>query len=138
MNNDLRIMNKKIFSILTLSSVLLLIMMGCTLSMEEWADTEEEKGYNEVQTVKNDFFTMEYEYKKTTRSLTDSIQKYIVQVEADSIIWFMDNLPSEWRPKTGGYVVANCCELFPMGLMAEILSCGDDGGYDSKNGRTGQ
>ena len=122
MNNDLRIMNKKFFYILTFSSVVLLIMMGCTLSMEEWADTEEDKGYNEVQTVKNDFFTMEYEYKKTTRSLTDSIQKYIVQVEADSIIWFMDNLPSEWRPKTGGYVVANCCELFPMGLMAEVLS----------------
>jgi hypothetical protein len=64
-----------------------------------------------------------------TRSLTDDIQKYIAQVEDDSIIYFMDNTPSEWLPKTGGQVVSNCCENFPMGLMGHVLSVEKTGGF---------
>lgn len=107
----------------------LMLLTGCTLSMEEWIETEEQKGYDEVETVSNDFYSMSYEYKETTRSLTPEIQKYIAQVEADSIIYFLDNTPSEWLPKTGGHVVANCCELFPMGLMAEVLSVENTNGF---------
>lgn len=107
----------------------LILMSACTLSMEEWVETEEQKGYEDVETVENDFYTLKYEYKATTRSLTDDIQKYIAQVEDDSIIYFMDNTPSEWLPKTGGQVVSNCCENFPMGLMGHVLSVEKTGGF---------
>lgn len=106
----------------SLLSSLLLFIMGCTLSMDEWVETEEQKGYNEVETIENDFYTLQYEYKKSTRSLTEDIQKYIVQIEADSILYFMDNTPSDWLPKAGGQVVANCCPMFPMGYMGKVLS----------------
>ena len=109
-------------SSVVLLSVILFFLTGCTLSMDEWIETEETKGYDNMETVQNDFYSLEYEYKSTTRSLTEEIQKYIVQVESDSIIYFMDNTPSDWLPKAGGQVVANCCELFPMGLMGHVLS----------------
>ena len=106
--------------LLTLLS--LLLVTSCTLSMEEWVEAEEDKGYDEVETLENEYMSLDYKYKEDTRSLTDNIQEYIVQVEADTIIYFLDNIPSEWLPKVGGHVVANCCELFPMGLIARVLS----------------
>lgn len=99
-----------------------LLLAACTLSMDEWVETEEQKGYDDVETIQNDFYTLKYEYKETTRSLTDDIQQYVVEVEADTIIYFLDNTPSEWLPKKGGFVVSNCCENFPMGLMGRVLS----------------
>ena len=99
-----------------------LLLSACTLSMEEWVETEEQKGYEDVETVENDFYTLKYEYKENTRSLTDEIQKYVAQVEADTILYFLDNTPAEWLPQLGGQVVSNCCEMFPMGLMGRVLS----------------
>lgn len=106
---------------LALVTAFLFLVMGCTLSMDEWVETEEDKGYDEVETVENDYMKLDYEYKKTTRSLTEDIQKYIVQID-DSVLYFLDNTPSDYLPKAGGQVVANCCEMFPMGLMARVLS----------------
>lgn len=105
-----------------LISMLLLFLASCTLDMDEWIEAEENKGYDEVEEVKNDYLTLKYKYKPTTRSLTESIQEYIVQVENDSILYFMENTPDEWLPKPGGYVVSNCCLKFPMGLMGRVLS----------------
>ena len=90
--------------------------------MEDWVATEEEKGYDELVTESNEFYTVSYQYKDHTRSLTDSIQKYIINVENDSIIYFMDNLPEQWVPEVSGCVVANCCPNFPMGLIRSVLS----------------
>lgn len=97
-----------------------IILVGCTLTMDEWVETEETKGYDDVETVENDFYKFSYQYKENTRSLTTDIQKYIAQVEADSIIWFTDNIPQGWLPQVGGGVVANCCQNFPMGLLAKV------------------
>lgn len=110
---------KKIY---LLPALLLTLLASCTLSMEDWVETEEEKGYEEVETVENQVFKVDYEYKETTRSLTEEILKYVATVEEDSIIWFTDNIPAEWLPKQGGCVVANCCEQFPMGLVGKVLS----------------
>lgn len=104
------------------SLLFVLLLTSCTLSMEEWVETEEQKGYDEVASVENDFYTLKYEYKENTRSLTDEIQKYVAQVEDDSILYFLDNTPSEWLPQLGGQVVSNCCEPFPMGFMGRVLS----------------
>ncbi|MBR1547470.1 MAG: hypothetical protein IJ637_01935 [Prevotella sp.] len=105
------------------------MLVGCTLSMDEWVETEEQKGYDEVETVANDFYSMSYEYKETTRSLTEEIQKYVAMVEDDSVLYFMENTPSEWIPKEGGQVVANCGEKFPMGLMGRVLSVENSNGF---------
>jgi len=119
---------KKFASIPTLT-FLLLLLAGCTLSMDEWVEKEEDKGYGDVETVENDYYTLNYEYKADTRSLTEEIQKYIAQVESDSVFYFLENTPSEWLPVSGGQVVANCCERFPMGYMGKVLSVERSGGF---------
>lgn len=97
-------------------------LVACTLSMDEWIETEENKGYSDIAVEKNDFYSISYQYKDYTRSLTDKIREYIVNVEADSIIYFLDNTPDEWLPQVGGCVVSNCCPEFPMGLIARVHS----------------
>lgn len=109
-------------------SLLLVFLASCTLDMEEWVTSDEDKGYEEPVTVENDYYTLTYKYKPTTRSLTDTIQSYIAQIEADTVLYFMDNIPEKWLPKTGGQVVANCCKMFPMGLIARVLSVERTGG----------
>lgn len=101
---------------------LLVLTGGCTLSVEEWIESEEEKGYDDVVTVENEFYKLSYEYKETTRSLTESIQEYIASVDMDSVLYFLDNIPSDWIPDVGGCVVATCCERFPMGLIRRVTS----------------
>jgi hypothetical protein len=115
-------------AIYTLLTILAFLLSGCTLSMEEWEMTEEKKGYEEPETVTNDFFTLTYQYKPTTRSLTDTIQSYIVQVDNDSVLYFLDNTPEEWLPKVGGQVVSCCCNKFPTGLMGRVLSVEKEAG----------
>lgn len=107
---------------------LILTMASCTLSMEDWVETEENKGYDELVTDENEFYSVKYQYKDYTRSITDQIREYIVSVEADSVIYFLDNLPEEWIPQVGGCVVSNCCTTFPMGLVARVLDVQKEAG----------
>ncbi len=113
-------MNKHNLCNIFLSLAAVIFLGSCTLSMEEWVKTEENKGYGEVEKVENDFMTFEYEYKPTTRSLTDKIQEYIVSVDEDSTVYFSDNIPKEWLPTVGGCLVSNCCERFPMGFICKV------------------
>jgi hypothetical protein len=96
--------------------------------MDEWVETEEEKGYENVETVENPVFTVDYQYKPTTRALTKNILEYVATVEDDSIIYFTDNIPSEWLPAVGGCMVSNCCEKFPMGLVGKVLAIDHENG----------
>lgn len=113
---------KKNISFFIASLLVLHSLVACTLSMDEWIESDENKGYSDIATEKNDFYSLSYQYKDHTRSLTDKIRDYIVNVEADSILYFLDNTPDEWMPQVGGCVVCNCCETFPMGLIARVLS----------------
>lgn len=115
-----KIISKTVFFSIVLTFVQ--IMASCTLDMTDWVEAEEDRGYGETVKEENDFYSVEYEYKENTRSLTDNIQEYIMDVEADSIIYFADNMPSEWLPEVGGCVVANCGINFPMGLVSRVLS----------------
>ncbi len=90
--------------------------------MEDWVETEEEKGYGDMTEMETPYYSVKYQYKDNTRSLTDNIREYLINVEADTILYFMDNMPSEWIPEEGGQVVCNCCIDFPMGLVNKVLS----------------
>ena len=112
----------KQFAYIPFIALLLLVAGSCTLSMEEWVETEEQKGYDRVETIENEYMSLKYEYKKTTRSLTEEIQKYIALIEADSVLYFLDSTPPEYLPQAGGQVVANCCVRFPLGCLGRVLS----------------
>lgn len=121
-----KIISKTVFFSIVLTFVQ--IMVSCTLDMTDWVEAEEDRGYGETVKEENDFYSVEYEYKDNTRSLTENIREYLVNVEADTILYFTDNLPSEWIPQQGGQVVCNCCIDFPMGLVSKVLSVEKSGG----------
>lgn len=108
--------------------LLSLVFTACTLSMEDWVPTEEEEGYDEPVTVSDQFMTMSYKYKPTTRSLTASIMQYVQLIEDDTVLYFSNSLPRKWLPVVGGCVVCNCCDEYPTGLMGKVLSVEDMGG----------
>lgn len=104
------------------------LLSACTLSMEEWLETEEEKGYENVDVVENEYYTFQYKYRPNTRSLTEKILQYVANTENDSVLYFLDSMPSEWMPTVGGCVVANCCPQFPRGLVRRVVSVEQFGG----------
>lgn len=112
-------------------SYLVFIILGlgsCTLSMEDWAVPEEQKGFEEAETVENEFGSVTYQFKDGVRSITENIQEYIVEVEDDSIIYFMDNTPSEWLPRVGDKVSAMCTPVIPFGLNHKVIDVRNVGG----------
>ena len=100
----------------------LLVAVSCTLDMEDWVPTEEEKGYGEIASMEYDGMKFEYEFKEETIHLTDNLLEYLAYTDGDTILYFMDNMPEEYRPRTGGYVAAFCCDALPLGLNAKVTS----------------
>lgn len=108
-----------------------LLLTSCTLSMEEWTVPEEEKGFEEAETVKYEHGTFTYQFKEGVRSITDNIQEYILRYECQGdnrILYFMDNTPENWLPKTGDLVSAMCTPTLPFGLNHRVTSVKNIGG----------
>lgn len=113
-----RKMSRLTFAVLSI----LFVVTSCTLSMEDWIEKDEDKGYNKLEKVEYDGLSYEYQFKDETRSLTSDILEYLAYTDGDTVLHFMDNLPEEYRPRVGGYVVAFCCDELPMGLNARVES----------------
>ena len=108
-------------TILWVSLLLPLLLSACTLSMEEYLVTEEKKGIEEPYTEVTPFGEFTYQYRKNVTSLNGKPQEYIAMMN-DSVIWFMDNLPSKWIPKEGNYIAANCSRIMPTGVSGRVVS----------------
>ena len=104
-----------------ISLLLPLLLSACTLSMEEYIVTEEKKGIEEPYTEVTPFGEFTYQYRKNVTSLNGKPQEYIAMMN-DSVIWFMDNLPSKWIPKEGNYIAANCSRIMPTGVNGRVVS----------------
>ncbi len=104
------------------------LLSCCTLSMEDYLVPEEERGFDEAETVQNEFGSVTYQFKDGVRSITENIQEYIVEVEDDSVIYFMDNTPKDWLPRVGDLVSAMCSPVIPFGLNHRVIDVRDVGG----------
>ncbi|MBP5770130.1 MAG: hypothetical protein J6W75_02070 [Bacteroidaceae bacterium] len=105
-----------------------LLTASCMLSMEEWVVPEEEQGFEEPVTVENDYGTVTYQFNEGVLYVTDRVQEYIQLVEHDSILYFLDNVPSQWRPEVGMKLATGCSHKLPYGLNHRVLSVTDVGG----------
>ena len=81
----------------TLFILLLMLLSACTLTMDEYVVTEEKKGTEEPYTEVAPYGEVTYQYRQNVTPLNGEPQKYIAMTN-DSVIWFMDNLPSKWVP----------------------------------------
>lgn len=98
--------------------------------MEEWAPREEDLGKEEAVTLENEYGSLTFQFNDSVLYVTESIQdQYLVRVEADSILYFSDNLPAEWRPYVGMKMAAGISHLLPYGLNSRVLSVEDVGGF---------
>ena len=114
--------------LLFLSSFLLLY--SCTLSMEDYELPEDEQqGFDEPCTVTNDLGSVTYQYNDGVIYVSERAQEYLAQVEHDTILYFMNNIPEELRPAVGAKLASGCTRKLPMGLNHKVLSVEDVGGF---------
>ncbi|MBP5772138.1 MAG: hypothetical protein J6W75_12470 [Bacteroidaceae bacterium] len=103
-----------------------ILLTGCTLSMEEWQVAEEDKGFDEPETVEYEYGTLTYQYKEGVRSITENVQQYIIRYEnlpeEHIILYFMDNTPKDWVPQKGDLLTSMCTLTLPFGLNHRVTS----------------
>ena len=73
-------------------------------------------------TETTDKYDITYQYKEDVRILNDVAQKYIVDVEADSILYFSLSTPAEILPEQGMVVAAKITDKTPYGLGNKVIS----------------
>ena len=89
-------------------SLIVLVLGSCTLSMEEWVLPEEERGVHEPYTVKNDNIEVTYQYNEDVKPITKNVMEYFVASEADTILYFADNVRKDWIPEVGEIAAMGC------------------------------
>lgn len=126
---------KKLYSILALL-LIAFTFGGCTLSMEEWLDDpatgevpEELRGVDEPYTeIIPDVITVTYKYNPGVRPVTTKHRGYLAYIEADTILYFYDNMPKDLLPLEGEYLAAGITPQFPNGLNHRVLTVNNEGG----------
>ena len=123
---------KLLFNIyyLLFSAAFYVALSGCTLSMEDYVIEEEmSRGFDEPYTETTDVGTFTYQYQEGVRPITKKVLDYVLGVESDSIVYYVENCPSEWLPKVGGYVSCGCSRKIPNGLCNRVLSVEHQDGH---------
>lgn len=111
------------------SVAILSLILGCSLSMDDWVPREEDLGKDDIATIESEYGSVSFQFKEGVLYVTDRIQEdYIAKVEHDSIIYFDSNIPSEWRPYVGMKMAASISQTLPYGLNHKVLSVQDVGG----------
>lgn len=112
---------KKIFNILAI--FLSPFLLGnCTLILDELEIPEEEKGVGRPYTEKTEYIEVTYQFNEGVKPIRETAMGYFSMVEADTILYFLDNVPCELIPETGGYVQIGMNEHFPLGYNGKVLS----------------
>lgn len=115
---------------LALSFLSAALLASCTLSMEEWDIPEEQRGQDEIYTTQNEYGSISYQFADSVLYVTENIQEqYLVRVEADTILYFSDQMPEEWRPYVGMKMAAGISHLLPYGLNSRVISVMNYGGF---------
>lgn len=126
---------KKIYNILAL--LLTFVFVACTLTMEEFDDPtnngsdvpEELRGVDAPYTETiPDVISVTYKYNPGVRPVTTKHRSYLAYVEADTVLYFYDNMPKELLPLEGEYLAAGCAPQFPDGLNHRVLTVDRAGG----------
>lgn len=102
-------------------AIVALCFCGCTLMMDDFDLPEEERGKEEPYTEVTPAGNITYKYDEKTTPLNGRAQEYIAMYN-DSVLYLMDNIPSEWIPKVSGYVSANCSQKTPLGINGRVTS----------------
>lgn len=107
----------------------LLLLWGCTLSMDEWVIPEEELGHDEPYTVETPYGEITYQFQDSVVFFSENLQQqYLVRVEADSILYINGSIPDEWRPYVGQKMATGISHALPYGLNNRVIDVQDQSG----------
>lgn len=109
-------------------SLIVLVLGSCTLSMEEWVLPEEERGVHEPYTVKNDNIEVTYQYNEDVKPITKNVMEYFVASEADTILYFADNVRKDWIPEVGEIAAMGCNMEYPLGYSGRVVQSSKSNG----------
>lgn len=116
-------------------SLSLLLLVGCSLSMEEdlfsedkSAEELEEVGFDEPYTQETEYGDITFQYSDSTVVLKQAAMDYLISVDADSILCFSDNIPTDLLIRPGHYVSAPCSHILPTGLCNYVESLTHEAG----------
>ena len=122
---------KKIFPFIAT----LILLNGCTLSMEDFSIPEEERGMDEIYTEDTGYGEVSYQFADSVINLTENLQdQYLVQVgdendeQADSVIYISGDIPKNYRPYIGQKIYAGYGYNFPKAFSGRVIAVEDRGG----------
>ena len=107
-------MKKKYFYIL--AAALIAVVTSCSLYLEEddIRTLHTEDGYTSEKTISStDGTTVTYQYNQRTIPIDDEVEEYIVKVESDTILYFVDGTPDHLLPEEGEMMVCSFRDRFP-------------------------
>lgn len=109
----------------------MLLLAGCTLYMDEPEPVpEEQRGIGEEYHEVNDTVDVTYEFQDGMRILSQRIQNdYLVQVVADSVLYFSETTPPDDLPLLGYGVFSQCTDKLPWGLCSTVTGISREGGF---------
>lgn len=118
-------MSFKSYHLILASLLSLLILSGCTLSMDEIEkDPDITVGKDEPVTITNELGTFSYQYNDNVTLITEkAMEEYFILQENDTTLVFRDDMPSIYVPRAGGIVAANPSETLPFGLGHRVVAC---------------
>lgn len=84
-------------------------------------DPDYKVDYNPVHEVTENY-DITYQYQEGVRVLNNVAQKYLINIESDSILYFLKSTPSNILPEEGMVVASKITEKTPFGLGNKVLS----------------
>ncbi len=117
-------MNYKISSLFVLLAAM--FASSCTLYMDDEENATPIRfgeGYDKVEkiTLPDGQGTVEYKYNQKTIPIDDELEQYIVKVEDDSILYFMEDTPDLLLPEVGEMLVCSFRERFPKAFAGRVI-----------------
>lgn len=113
----------------------LILLNGCTLSMEDFSIPEEERGMDEVYTEDTGYGEVSYQFADSVVHLTENLQdQYLVRVGdemdelADSVIYISGDIPKNYRPYIGQKIYAGYGYNFPNAFSGRVIAVENQGG----------
>jgi hypothetical protein len=95
----------------------MMALSSCSLYLsDDEVDTiRTEAGYSDVETMElpDGTGTVEYQYDEKTIAINDDVEQYVIKVESDSIVYFVDSTPDYYLPQVGEMMVCSFREKFP-------------------------
>ncbi len=106
--------------LLLMAPLLVFCLSACSLYFDEQSLPEEQQGVGQ-EAHRNDSTTqVDYEYQPGVVKLTTARGAYLVMVEADTVLYFMDSTPEDMQLREGNLVSCGRTEKLPKGVNGRV------------------